>query len=333
MLRYIHRAIGDTEVYFVANPEPSVVNAVASFRVTGRMPELWLPETGRIEPVRVFTESGGCTHIPLRLEPAGSAFVVFRTGKVGDSARIVSVRCGGQELVKGSAADQPSIDPVMLEAFRDGTYDVETADGKVRQEKVAGLPQQVAVDGAWEVSFAPGWGAPAKVVMDKLVSWSEHSDAGVKYFSGSAVYRKVFGYASMPPAELAGKARIYLDLGKVAVMAEVKLNGKNLGILWKAPYRVDVTDAIKSGENVLETKVVNLWVNRLIGDEQLPEDSERNGDGTLKKWPQWLEDGKPSPAGRFTFTSWRLWKKGEALQESGLLGPVTLNTSVRMSAE
>jgi hypothetical protein len=199
--------------------------------------------------------------------------------------------------VKGSAADQPSIDPVMLEAFRDGTYDVETADGKVRQEKVAGLPQQVAVDGAWEVSFAPGWGAPAKVVMDKLVSWSEHSDAGVKYFSGSAVYRKVFGYASMPPAELAGKARIYLDLGKVAVMAEVKLNGKNLGILWKAPYRVDVTDAIKSGENVLETKVVNLWVNRLIGDEQLPEDSERNGDGTLRMASQAPRDGSPSPVG------------------------------------
>ena len=329
-LRYIHRAIGDTDVYFVANPEQSAVNAVASFRVAGRKPELWLPETGHIEPVRVFTESGGCTHIPLRLEPAGSAFVVFTNGKVKDSERIVSVKCGGQELVKGLAADKQSIDPVMLETFHDGTYDVETADGKVGQEKVSGLPQQVALDGAWEVSFAPGWGAPAKVVMDKLVSWSEHSDAGVKYFSGSAVYRKVFGYSSMPPAEIAGRARIYLDLGKVAVMAEVKLNGKYLGILWKAPYRVDVTDAIKRGENVLETRVVNLWVNRLIGDEQLPEDSERNGDGTLKQWPQWLEQGKSSPAGRFTFTSWRLWKKADPLQESGLLGPVTLNTSVRI---
>ncbi len=329
-LRYIHRALGDTDVYFVANPEQSGVHAVASFRVAGKKPELWLPETGRIEPVRVFTESGGCTHIPLRLEPAGSAFVVFRNGTVKDSARIVSVKCGGQELVKGAEADKPSIDPVMLETFRDGTYDIETADGKVRQEKVSGLPQQVAVDGAWDVSFARGWGAPEKVVMDKLVSWSEHPDAGVKYFSGSAVYRKVFGYSAVPPAALAGKARIYLDLGKVAVMAEVKLNGKKLGILWKAPYRVDVTDAIKRGENVLETKVVNLWVNRLIGDELLPEDSERNADGTLKKWPQWLEEGKPSPAGRFTFTTWRLWKKGDALQESGLLGPVTLNTSVRI---
>ena len=333
MLRYIHRAIGDTDVYFVANPEKSSVNAVASFRLIRRMPELWLPESGRIEPIRVFTESGGCTHIPLRLEPAGSVFVVFRNGKVMDSARIVAVKSGGQDLVKGAAADKQSIDPVKLETFIDGSYDIETADGKARQVKVAGLPKQVAVGGSWEVSFAPGWGAPGKVVMDKLVSWSDHSDAGVKYFSGSAVYRKVFRYSSMPPAEMAGKARIYLDLGKVSVMAEVKLNGKNLGILWKAPYRVDVTDAIMNGDNVLETKVVNLWVNRLIGDELFPEDSDRNPDGTLKKWPLWLEQDKQNPSGRFTFTTWRLWKKGDLLQESGLLGPVTLNTSVRISAE
>jgi len=124
---------------------------------------------------------------------------------------------------------------------------------------------------------------------------------------------------------------LYLDLGKVAVMAEVKLNGKDLGILWKPPYRVDITDAVKSGENILEIKVVNLCVNRMIGDELLPEDSERNDNGTLKKWPQWLEDGKPSPTGRFTFTSWRLWKKDQPLQESGLLGPVTIQTVVVMA--
>ncbi|HWI56466.1 MAG TPA: glycosyl hydrolase, partial [Bacillota bacterium] len=119
-----------------------------------------------------------------------------------------------------------------------------------------------------------------------------------------------------------------LDLGRVAVMAEVKLNGKDLGILWKPPFRVDVTAALKPGENLLEVKVVNLWINRQIGDESLPEDSERNPNGTLKVWPKWLEEGKPSPTGRFTFTSWRLYMKGDPLVESGLLGPVTLRTSV-----
>jgi len=104
----------------------------------------------------------------------------------------------------------------------------------------------------------------------------------------------------------------------------VKLNGQDLGILWKPPFRLDVTDVLKPGDNQLEVKVVNLWINRMIGDEQLSEDSQRNGDGTLKAWPQWVREGKPSPTGRFTFTSWRLWKKDSPLVESGLLGPVTL---------
>jgi hypothetical protein len=87
---------------------------------------------------------------------------------------------------------------------------------------------------------------------------------------------------------------------------------------------------VKPGENALEVRVVNLLVNRMIGDEWLPEDSERNDGGTLKKWPQWLQDGKPSPGGRFTFSSWRLWKKDSPLQESGLLGPVTVRTRARI---
>ena len=105
----------------------------------------------------------------------------------------------------------------------------------------------------------------------------------------------------------------------------------DLATLWKPPFRVYVTDAVRPGDNALEVQVVNLWVNRLIGDEQLPEDSERNPDGTLKKWPQWLQEGKPSPTGRYTFTSWRLWKKDAPLQESGLLGPVRVVVSQQIA--
>jgi hypothetical protein len=146
----------------------------------------------------------------------------------------------------------------------------------------------------------------------------------VKYFSGTAVYSKTI---SVPANLMAKDRRLYLDLGKVQVMAEVTLNGRDLGILWKPPHRVDVTGAVKAGDNALEVKVTNLWVNRMIGDEQLPEDSNRNPNGTLVKWPPWVLEGKSSPTGRFTFTSWRLWKKGEPLLESGLLGPVTLRAS------
>ena len=140
----------------------------------------------------------------------------------------------------------------------------------------------------------------------------------------------------LPQSELGNqKSKIYLDLGKVAIMATVKLNGKELSTLWKAPCRVDICDAAKPGRNVLEIRVVNLLVNRMIGDQFLPEDSERttgHGAGVLKdmKWPQWVEEGKPSPTGRYTFSTWRGWKKADPLQESGLLGPVTVRMALRL---
>ena len=105
-------------------------------------------------------------------------------------------------------------------------------------------------------------------------------------------------------------------------MARVKLNGKDLGVLWKPPYRVDVTGILKDGANELEIEVANLWINRQIGDEQLPEDSVRTPKGTLDAWPDWLLEGKPSPSGRLAFTSHRLWKKDDPPAPSGLIGPV-----------
>ena len=116
-------------------------------------------------------------------------------------------------------------------------------------------------------------------------------------------------------------------------VAEVRLNGKGLGVLWTKPFRVEITDAVTSGKNDLEIDIVNLWPNRLIGDEQLAEDSERNPEGTLKRWPQWLLDGTSSPAGRYTFTTWRLWKKGDALLGSGLLGPVRVVFAQQLTIE
>jgi hypothetical protein len=152
-----------------------------------------------------------------------------------------------------------------------------------------------------------------------LDSWSRHPDDRVKYFSGTADYRTDF---SAPPTS--PQSRTILDLGRVEVMARVHLNGQDLGILWRPPYRLDVTDALRPGTNSLRISVVNLWVNRLIGDESLPADSEREKNGRLKSWPQWALDGKSSPTGRHTFVTFPLWKKGEPLVDSGLLGPVTL---------
>jgi len=223
------------------------------------------------------------------------------------------------------------MDLVRRDIFQHGLYEFKTANGKTRQIRVSNLPAPVVLQGPWDVKFAPGLGAPEKVVFDPLVSWSSRSEPGVKYFSGAASYQKTFDFKPVTMSDPQIKPVITLDLGKVAVIAEVRLNGRDIGILWKPPYRVEITDVIKSGQNTLDIRVVNLPINRMLGDELLSEDSDRNANGTLKQWPQWLQDGKPSPTGRITFTSWRLWKKDEPLQDSGLLGPVTVGTSARIN--
>ncbi len=292
-IRYIHKCIGEDDVYFVANPESKNVEAHCTFRVSGKQAELWWPDTGCIENAAAHRTSDGCTALPLRFDPSGSLFVVFR--KEAQSSQRPTVDRGS-----------PAIPSAHWWA---GT--IGSAESSRRVQDI-GSP--------WEVAFDPKWGGPTQPVkFEKLTDWSKHSHAGIRYYSGTAVYRTRFPLQNIEPG-----ARVLLDLGKVGIMAEVRLNGRDLGILWKPPYCVDVTDVLNPGNNALEIKVVNLWINRMIGDEQLPEDSDRNPNGTLKSWPAWLAEGKPSPTGRYTFTSWRLWKKDDPLVESGLLGPVTL---------
>jgi hypothetical protein len=172
----------------------------------------------------------------------------------------------------------------------------------------------MTLDAPWTVSFDPKWGGPESAVFDKLIDWTAHPDNGIKYYSGTAFYRQSF---DMPDYKKDGK--LYLDLGKVKNMARVRLNGKDLGTVWTAPWSVDITNAVKSKGNKLEIEVVNLWANRLIGDEQLPYDGIEHG-----RWPEWLLEGKPRTSGRYTFASWRHYRKESNLLESGLMGPVCI---------
>ena len=344
-LRFIHKSMDGAEVYFVANKTPRVQEAVCAFRVRGKRPELWRPVTGEILRPAVYDEVDGRVRVPMRLEPNESVFVVFRAKAGIERDRIVSVTRNGEPVLDtkvaatatdaGARAGAGCVDlvrgangHVSALVWQSGRYAFKTANGSGGEFESATLPTPFEIAGPWQVEFAPGGGAPNRVTFEKLIPWNDHADLGVRYFSGTAAYTKAF---TMPPELMGKNQRLFLDLGHVAVVAEVRLNGRVLGTLWNTPFRVEVTDALNSGQNLLDVRVVNLWVNRQIGDEMLPEDSDRNPSGTLKKWPQWLEEGKPSPTGRYTFTSWRLWKKDSPLQESGLLGPVTITAAKEIS--
>ncbi len=326
-LRYIHRTLEDAEIYFVANKKPAAVRAACEFRVRGKRPELWHPDTGLMEQPALYDVGVDTVSLPLEFEPHGSVFVVFREAPGPAAGRIVAVARNGKDAEAGTIA-LTSVPDRGLEAEIKvaGRYALTDADGHVVQLAVDALPAPLEVSGAWDVRFGKEGGAPERIAFARLISWSDHPDDGVKHFSGIATYKKTLDISD---ASFPKNGRLLLDLGDVKVMARVKLNGRELETLWKAPYRVDITGAARRGRNNLEIEVANLWINRMIGDESLAEDGERNPDGTLKSWPKWLEEGHGSPTGRRTFTSWKLWRSEEPLRPSGLLGPVRILTSLR----
>ena len=181
------------------------------------------------------------------------------------------------------------------------------------------------IAGPWDVAFDHRWGGPAQpVVFANLQDWTKHAEAGIRYYSGTAVYRKEFA------APVSQVGRVFLDLGTVKHLARVGLNGKDLGVVWTAPWRVDITDALQAGTNHLEIEVTNVWANRLIGDEQEPADCEwlpghLEGGNYLKAFPEWFVKGQPRPSkNRYCFTTWNYFTKSSPLASSGLLGPVRL---------
>ena len=254
-----------------------------------------------------------------------------------------------QELALPPSARAPL--PLPDSAWRDGalfawqplTATLAQADGTVRTLK-ADPPLPLPVAGAWTVSFPNGFlpnklaqGPDETVTFDRLASWSENRNPGVRYFSGIATYAKTLDGADLAKLRTAPGTRLVLDLGDVRNFAEVTVNGTTFPVLWKPPFRVDITDAVRPGASAdLRIRVANLWANRLIGDDrEHADDCTWQGgmkDGVkeigLKEIPQWVKEGKKSPTGRCTFTTWKHWDKNDELLPSGILGPVYLRALV-----
>jgi hypothetical protein len=227
--------------------------------------------------------------------------------------------------IEPSAVEWPGGANSELLFWQDGSYTLE-GPGK-STVKISGIGKPSDVTGPWQVSFPPNFGAPPEVTLPELISLHKHSEPGVKYFSGTATYSKQL---TLSPGAPSGERRLYLDLGWVHAVAQVRLNDKDLGLLWKPPFRLDITAAARRGDNKLEVSITNQWVNRLIGDEQLPPDNEYGPDGAIKAIPRWFTEGKPKPpSARVTFATWKHYSKDSPLLVSGLVGPVRLRTAIR----
>ena len=261
---YIHRTNGNSEIYFVINRTNKPETADFTFRVSGKQPEIWNAVTCEISEAKGFHQTNGSITFTLNMDSFDSYFIVFRKTITND--------------VTGNAGQNF---PELTELNKLGD--------------------------SWIVTFDPQWGGPGTVEFPTLMNWINHTADGIKYYSGKATYRKTFdlnpGTDNLIQSGRNGE-RLFLDLGNVKDVAEVRLNGTNLGILWCPPWRVEITKVIKVKGNTLEVDVINLWANRVVGDLNLPKEKRLT---------------KTHDSFRFD-----MLRSKTPLLDSGLLGPVRI---------
>lgn len=322
-LDYIHRTGKDMDIYFISNRfakkgksdfefryDPSLPDrneqVECSFRVSGMVPEYWNPVTGQVEEIVTWKEEAGRTIIPLFFTPEESKFIVFRRKSI--QPHIVKIEKEAVPFFPGN--ELPENENSWLETTRKGTatastigisgnYTLTWSNGKKNTINAAEPIRVLPVNGNWQIKFDTAWGGPAQTTIERLQSWTEFSDPGIKYYSGTAVYDNSFDV----PAEHLKGTKAILDLGNVLEMASLTINGHKMPVRWCAPFEFDITQYVQAGQNELQVEVVNLWPNRLLGDSKLPE-TQRLTRTNIKKFEQ--------PEGQ------------KSLRVSGLLGPVNV---------
>jgi hypothetical protein len=296
-----HRSYPDGELYFLSNLQSAAVDQTVSFRVTGLQPEQWNAQTGEVETVSVFSEKDGRTHVPMRLEPWGSTVIVFRE-------RSPQKHATSSELFHISRITESTLEGI---ADRSGEFRVELAakeQSKQLTVTVPTLPSAMEIEGPWQVRFDGIRREPEERELASLQSWTEIE--GLRDLSGTALYQTTFRF----PMALAENDIWLLDLGEVAAVAEVHLNGERAGSPWMQPYRLDVTKLLRSGGNQLRIKVANTLIHHvaaLSGPPPIPEE---------------LRERYVRPAPLY-----KPWRRNhsreygyEVKSKSGLLGPVRL---------
>lgn len=286
-LDYIHYRQEEIDFYFVRNTTDQWITRNCFFRQENKIPEIWDPVNGEIIPVSIYEQKGKQVMMPLSLPPYGSFFLAF---KKGEASKHFLHLIGSEDLPRFQFTAQGLVN------LEDRPLVLGTAQGPVTFESKAEVTQ---LKGTWRLDFTQGWGAPTSKKIQKLTSWTEMKEPGIRYYSGMVIYQKDFEYHQSNGGE-----KIYLDLGDLAELAEVWINEQPLGITWTHPHRFDITDLVKEGINKLKVEVANTWSNRLTGDAVLGEKFTKTNIAKANK-------------------NLIFWEE-LPLKKSGLLGPVRI---------
>jgi hypothetical protein len=230
-LDFIHRRLEDTDLYFVRNTTGEPISGTASFRQHGKEVEYWDPASGKIYMAEYAEDASGCMEIPLSLDAKGSLFLVF-----------------SPEMHRRGDA----------QVLQDSQF------GRSLEERILTMQE---IPGPWKVTFPESDAGAGEVVFDSLVYWNRRPEDGIRFFSGIATYEKEFSWTVDPTGQEQG---VYLAFDDIVEVAHLYLNGADLGILWKKPFRAEITPAVQPGTNHLVVEVANTWANGLAGDARLP---------------------------------------------------------------
>ena len=317
---YVHRHISttiettagpnDTDIYFIRNTQPTQLQTTVTLRIANKQPELLNAVTGEAATTLLYTVlPDGRITLPLTLEPYGSIFILFRHPA---ARHVTSLTQDNQTIFDTSTNKLPldlTLTPEALHTPTPGTYVLTYSDGTTKHLTTpppatpTTLLYTATPDGRTilplTLTFPPNWGAPPSVHLTTLQSWSESTDPGIRYFSGTATYHTTL---HLTAAQLPRGQQLWLSLGEVHEVAAVRINGKPAQTLWKQPWSLRADPLLHLGDNTIDIDVTNLWPNRLIGDAQSP------------------------TAHHYTWTNITTYTKSSPLLPSGLLGPVTLNT-------
>ena len=331
---YYHRRTDKEDIYFLYNhslTEKDILNC--SFLVDGKVPELWDATTGEVTNLVSYNSNNGRTEISIPLDPQESIFVRFRESEITQPKVTFNQPNGLRQPEFSLDGDHQ----LKAEVFENGNYTAIVNDGENWNIEVNDIPDTIEIKGKWTIDFREENFYKATLKTDSLFDWATHSTEQIKHYSGTAVYRTTF---NLDKELLLSDRKFLLNLGDVNVIAKVIVNGIDAGVSWIAPYTLDVTEALKKGENSLEIQITNQWANRLIGDEKLPNQTEydvrrnsasynaRDENGKSKKMPEWFRNNEPLPEGpRKTFSAYSFQKATDDLLPSGLLGPVTISIS------